>query len=118
MSDPWPFEDPPNLAVITLKRILQAEQPIRYVSHDLDDGGWEFLDGGDVREVDAMVVGLKEIMRFDPTIGELADLPLGWNLGGAGRCSSASAVGRDRQYTNTGSVARIRAYGLSCARQD
>jgi hypothetical protein len=78
MTSSWPFEDPPNLAVITLKRILDAEQPIRYVSHDLDDGGWQFLDGGDVDDEDAMVVGLGTILRFDATVGELADLPLGW----------------------------------------
>jgi hypothetical protein len=78
VSDPWPFEDPPNLAVITSKRILDAEQPIRYVSHDLDDGGWQFLDGGNVDDEDAMVVGLGTIVRFDPTVRELADLPLGW----------------------------------------
>ena len=64
--------------MITLKRILQAERPIRYVSHDLDDGGWQFLDGGDLHEEDAMVVGLGEIVRFDPTVRELADLPLAW----------------------------------------
>jgi hypothetical protein len=78
MSDPWPFDDSPSRAVITLKRILQAEQPIRYVSHDADDGGWQFLDGGDVHDEDATLVGLGTILRFDPIVGELADLPLGW----------------------------------------
>jgi hypothetical protein len=78
MTGSWPFEDPSNLAVITLKRILDAEQPIRYVSHDLDHGGWQFLDGGDVDNEDALVVGLGTIVRFDATVGELADLPLGW----------------------------------------
>jgi hypothetical protein len=78
MSNPWPFDDPPNLAVITLKRILQGGQPIRYVTHDHDDGGWQFLDGGDIEEEDAMVVGLGTIVRFDPAVAELADLPLGW----------------------------------------
>jgi hypothetical protein len=69
VSDPWPFKDPPSLAVITLKRILQTEQPIRYVSHDRDDGGWQFLDGGDVYDEDAIVVGLGTMLRLDSTVG-------------------------------------------------
>jgi hypothetical protein len=74
----WLFRDPQNVAVITLRQIIFGGKPILYVSHDADDGGWQFLDGGDAREEDAAVVLLAEIVRLDPTVQQLADLPLGW----------------------------------------
>ena len=77
-KDDWPFTDPKNLAVITIARIVDGQQPILYVSHDADDGGWQFLDGGTVSEEDARVVSLQEMIKRDSTLRELADLPLGW----------------------------------------
>lgn len=73
----WPFRDPENTAVITLARILQGETPLRLVSHDDDDGCWQFLDGEHVFEADAVVVGLGEMVQFDPSLLALADLPEG-----------------------------------------
>jgi hypothetical protein len=84
MEDPhqlegeWPFRSPQDLAVITLDRILDGRNPILYVTHDEDDGGWQFLDGDDVSEEDARVVGLAQMAKHDPTIRQLADLPIGW----------------------------------------
>lgn len=63
--------------MITLARILRGESPLRLVSHDGDDGCWQFLDGEHVFEEDAVVVGLGEMVQFDPTLRELADLPEG-----------------------------------------
>jgi hypothetical protein len=73
----WPFADPEDTAVITLGRILRGEAPLLLVTHDEDDGSWQFLDGEHVFEEDAAVVGLVEMVRFDPSVLELADLPLG-----------------------------------------
>lgn len=85
---PWPFRSPPDEAVITLKSILNEGKPILLVSHDKEDGGWQFLDGSaEPREEDAMVVSLHLMTRHDPSILELADLPEGWQ---AWRQSSAS----------------------------
>jgi hypothetical protein len=78
MADNWPFPDPENLAVFTLKRITRGESPILMVVHDEDDGSWQFLDGGEVAHEDATLVSLRSITRLDPTVLELADLPLGW----------------------------------------
>ena len=80
MEPPWPFPDPPETAVIVLERILRGDSPLRLVTHDEDDGGWQFLDGDHVFEADAVVVGLAEMVQFDPTLGEIvADLPAGWH---------------------------------------
>jgi hypothetical protein len=78
MITAWPFNDPPNLAVITLRRITRKGAPILLVSHDKEDGGWQFLDGQEVAEEDASVVSLLYITRIDPSILQLTDLPLGW----------------------------------------
>ena len=37
--NPWPFPDPPNLAVIVNRKIFQDGDRIEYVSHDADDTG-------------------------------------------------------------------------------
>ena len=77
----WPFDDPPNVAVIADRRIISGGAWIAYVSHDEDDGGWQFHVDGDAppSESDAAVVGLATIVRLDETIVELADLPIGWH---------------------------------------
>jgi hypothetical protein len=78
MAAEWPFDQARNCAVITLKRIIAGNRPILRVTHDLEDHGWQFLDGDDVEESDAAVVGLAEIVALDPSLLEVADLPPGW----------------------------------------
>ena len=78
MPSDRPFADPPNVAVFTLRGILGKHDPILQVCHDDDDGGWQFLDGNPILMDQAMLVSLKEVFLLDPTIVELADLPLGW----------------------------------------
>jgi hypothetical protein len=77
MTDSWPFDQPPNCAVITLRRIVDGG-PILFVSHDKDDDGWQFLDGESAGVDEALLVSLKSMLNRDPTLGELADLPAGW----------------------------------------
>src|SRR4051794_20938084 len=74
----WPFADPPNLAVITVRQNVHGGQPILFVSHDADDGSWQFLTSGGLNEDDGMVVSLQSMVSRDPSLKELANLPLGW----------------------------------------
>ena len=75
----WIFADPPNVAVFTNKYILEGKDWINYVSHDSDDGSWQFHGpSSPVNEEDARIVGLKEIIKRDSSISTLKDLPLGW----------------------------------------
>lgn len=76
--DGWPFDDPENVATMTVRQITHGGQPILLVSRDADDGMWQFLTGDPVEMADAMIVSLREVYRIDSSIGELADLPLGW----------------------------------------
>ena len=74
----WAFDEPRNVATLTVRQILHGGRPILLVAHAEDDGTWQFLTGGDFSVEDAMLVGLDEIVAHDPTVSEIADLPLGW----------------------------------------
>jgi hypothetical protein len=75
----WPFADPKNVAVFTSTQIMRHGQPILYVTHDEEDGAWQFHAGApSVPTADAMIVALEEVVNLDPTICQLADLPYGW----------------------------------------
>jgi len=84
MGDPWPFADPPQVSVVTQRTILKEGRPILLVIHDEEDGGWQFLDGGEFRVEAALLVGLKTVFDHDASIATLADLPLGWQAQRAG----------------------------------
>jgi hypothetical protein len=75
----WPFSDPPNLAAFTSKGILAGRDWVYYVSHDEDDGAWQFHPkSGPASEEDAAVAGLKTLLDLDQSLAQIADLPLGW----------------------------------------
>ncbi len=77
--NPWPFADPENVSVIALRDITDGKTVILLVSHDEEDGMWQFLDGRDNPDPDeAILVCLKHVFELDPSVGELADLPCGW----------------------------------------
>ena len=73
----WPFEDDRRVAVFTTSHVVHAGKPIVYVSHDADDGAWQFHSDDTVSQKDAMLLALEEIVEIDPTIASLASLPLG-----------------------------------------
>ena len=91
---PWPFDQLPDCAVITLRSIVFGGEPILHVTHDEDDHGWQFLGAGDAEESDAAVVGLGEIVELDPSVLEVADIAPGWH---AWRRSQSSAWQRARR---------------------
>jgi hypothetical protein len=74
----WPFSDPPNVASFTVRDIVQKRKPILRVCRDNEDGTWQFLTGEPIDMADAMLVALKELVELDPSLLELADLPMGW----------------------------------------
>ena len=48
LDEGWPFDNLPNVAVITTRQVTKDNAPILLVSHDEEDGGWQFLPGGPV----------------------------------------------------------------------
>lgn len=83
----WPFDQPRNCAIITLRSIVFDGEPILHISHDKEDHGWQFFGLQKADLADAAVVGLEEIVNHDPTVLEIANLPPGWH---AWRASESS----------------------------
>jgi len=75
----WPFDDPPTVAVFTIHQIIRGDKIVDYVTHDDDDGAWQFLNRAvGFQMADAMLVGLSEMLKFDSSLRDLWDLPYGW----------------------------------------
>jgi len=77
--DSWPFADPRNAAVFSTDSVTRGGEPILYVSHDAEDGAWQFLGAEGSSVESAAVVALSTIVELDPSVSSLADLPLGWS---------------------------------------
>ena len=75
----WPFDQPRNCATITMRQVMviDGSEPILLVSHDAEDHGWQFIGTSDASMADAKLVCLEHIVRLDPTVLEVADLPPG-----------------------------------------
>ena len=74
----FPFYDAPNTATIICCHIINGEEPILFVSHDEDDGMWQFLCGKAHETDDAKLVSLKSVFELDNSIGNLVDMPCGY----------------------------------------
>ena len=61
-----------------MRQVLEGSEPILLVSHDADDHRWQFIGTSEASMADAKLVCLEEIVRLDPTVLEVADLPPGW----------------------------------------
>jgi hypothetical protein len=77
-SEHWPFAENPETVVFTTRPILERREPILYVSHDADDGAWQFHSHEAPTEETASVVSLREVFELDRSVAALANLPMGW----------------------------------------
>ena len=85
----YEFSEPKNTACFTCRHIVKDGAVILHVTHDADDGGWQFLCGGDHTEADAMILGMEEIVRIAPSVNGLHKMPEG---------VGASRVTRDGEW--------------------
>ena len=68
------FSDP-KLAVIVCSHVFKREREILFVSHEGSD--WQFMCGQmDHGPRDGYVVGVGHLIALDPSLNELADLPV------------------------------------------
>lgn len=77
MSTHWPFKDAPNTATLVSRYVLEGER-ICFAYRDWDDGTWQFFPDHATDANDTKLVCLKEVYQLDESIGELADLRVGW----------------------------------------
>ncbi|HLK03962.1 MAG TPA: DUF4262 domain-containing protein [Candidatus Acidoferrum sp.] len=74
----WKFQDSPHANAFLSQTVYDGTEPVTYVSHDAEDGAWQFLgesmsDGGG-----PVVSCLHHPIDRDRSLEELADLPKGW----------------------------------------
>jgi hypothetical protein len=74
----WKFAEAPHTRVFTAKRIMNDDDPILYVYHEVADGAWQFHGPSEFTRGDLALVCFHHIVDKDSTIKELADLPIGW----------------------------------------
>lgn len=67
----FPFYDSPDTATIICCHILERQAPILYVSHDEDDGMWQFLCGETHETDEANLVSLKWVFDLDNSVNTL-----------------------------------------------
>lgn len=73
----WPFLDPMNAVALSTVRVFREDFPVLRVSHDYD-GDWQILCGTTNQIEHAIIVCLGCAYQRDKSIGELANLPIGW----------------------------------------
>lgn len=73
----WKFTDSPHAEAFLSEKVDSGSEPITFVSHDTGDGAWQFL-GDSMFEGRGVLVCLHHPVDRDPTLTELADLPVGW----------------------------------------
>jgi len=76
-NEPWPWDQAPNAGALTVQSVLEGA-PILLVSHDADDDGWQFLDGEPPDTKEGRLIGMHEVLRLDPSLRDVANLPPGW----------------------------------------
>jgi len=68
---------PDHLAVFICSHVYENTKPILLVSHS--GGDWQFLCGGDHgANEEPRVVGIIHLLERDPSLNEIADLPIEW----------------------------------------
>jgi hypothetical protein len=78
MESAWPFDQGPRVATLTTRQVLHDGFPILRVVHYADEEDWAFTCGTTNDDADARLIAMEEALQIDPTIAEIADLPVGW----------------------------------------
>jgi hypothetical protein len=74
----WKFPDPPHTGVFLSKAVYAGAEPITYVSHDAEDEAWQFLGYSIAGDETPVLSCFHHPVDNDPSLKELADLPLRW----------------------------------------
>lgn len=74
----WKFPDPPHTRVYLSQGVHIGTEPVTYVSHEAEDGAWQFLGDNMANEGGTKISCFHHPIDRDPSLAELADLPPGW----------------------------------------
>jgi hypothetical protein len=70
-----------DTAVFTTKYVIEDKKTIVLVTHDIEDGAWQFFSDDsfvNFEEV-AKVVGFQELINMDNSLLQILDMPLGYS---------------------------------------
>lgn len=76
MSEAWSFPAPPEAPVVTQRGVAFLDRPVLVAIHDAE-GDWWLLHEEEGRD-QAHVSSAGALLRRDPDLAALADLPRGW----------------------------------------
>jgi len=74
----WPFEDQVNTHALTTVGVLEKNLPILLVTHEMDDGSWQFLCRTTNEPSSGRLICLGCALEKDSSLAQIADLPRGW----------------------------------------
>jgi hypothetical protein len=77
-ADRWPFQEPRNCVTFVTAQVLERTEPILHAVHD-EDGEWQFLGSSDGTMENAKIICLHEAVELDPSVLQLADMPVRWH---------------------------------------
>lgn len=77
LAEEWPFKDPQDVATFTTSSVISGKEPILYVTHDDDDGAWQFHSGEPLTDAQPKVVSLSEIVK-PRQLGQRVGRPSAW----------------------------------------
>ena len=75
---PMEWNDPLDPAVATVSQVIERTRPILLVTRDAGHGGWQFMDGSDTTGRKPVIILKKDMLKIDPSIRQVLDLPVGW----------------------------------------
>lgn len=75
----YKFNYPKNTACFVCKHVLNKQRPILYITHEAEDGFWQFLCGHDdhPNDDDYQVISLEQVTAIDESINDLYEMPVG-----------------------------------------
>jgi hypothetical protein len=76
--DRWSFSEPRNCVTFVTAQVLERAEPILHAVHD-EDGEWQFIGSSDGTAENGRVITLQEAVELDPSVLQLADMPVGWH---------------------------------------
>ena len=82
----WKFSDDPHTRVFLSETVHKGTESVTYVSHDAEDGAWQFLGDSMADGGGPVISCFHHPIDKDRSLEELADLPKGW-------CAERTKVG-------------------------
>jgi len=75
----YKFNDPKNTACFVCNHVFNKERPILYVTHEAEDGLWQFLcgDNDHSHDDDYKVIALEQVTAIDESVNDLYEMPYG-----------------------------------------